>query len=142
VGDTGPLVAALDKRDRAHVLSRRLLSEIGRGLILPATVLAEADFLLRRRVSGLAARALLRGAVAGEHSVHFLSASLLRRAAEIDSYFADLDLGLTDSSVMALAERENLPILTYDFEHFRATRPRDGYWRLVVSERQYAESTG
>jgi hypothetical protein len=41
---------------------------------------------------------------------------------------------------MALAERHDLPILTFDFEHFRATRPRRGYWRLVVDEARYAES--
>jgi hypothetical protein len=43
---------------------------------------------------------------------------------------------------MALAERHRLPILTFDFAHFRATRPRRGYWTLVVDEARYAESTG
>jgi len=33
---------------------------------------------------------------------------------------------------MALAERDDLPILTFDFRDFRATQPRRGYWRLVV----------
>jgi len=33
---------------------------------------------------------------------------------------------------MALAEEQDLPILTFDFEHVRATRPRRGYWQLVV----------
>jgi uncharacterized protein len=134
-------VAALNKRDDAHALSRALLSELGRDLVLPLPVLAEADHLLRTRVNSAAARALLGAAAAGEHSVHFLSSRLLRRAAEIDSQFADLDLGLADGAVMALAEGENLPILTYDFKHFRATLPGRGYWRLVIDERQYAEAT-
>jgi hypothetical protein len=43
---------------------------------------------------------------------------------------------------MALAERRRLPILTFDLEHFRATRPPRGSWRLVVDEARYAESTG
>jgi hypothetical protein len=55
---------------------------------------------------------------------------LLRRAVEIDARFADLDLGLTDATVMALAERHDYPILTFDFEHFRAAAPPHGYWRL------------
>jgi hypothetical protein len=42
---------------------------------------------------------------------------------------------------MALAERRRLPILTFDFEHFRATRPARGYWRLIVDENRYAEAT-
>ena len=61
---------------------------------------------------------------------------------EIDAGFADLDLGLVDSAVMAIAERQDLPILTFDFEHFRATRPASGYWRLVVDEGRYLEATG
>jgi len=42
---------------------------------------------------------------------------------------------------MALAEEQDLPILTFDFEHVRATRPRRGYWQLVVDERRYREAT-
>ena len=41
---------------------------------------------------------------------------------------------------MAVAERDDLPILTFDFEHFRATRPRRGFWQLVVDEARYADS--
>lgn len=71
----------------------------------------------------------------------FLSAGLLRRAAELDARFADLGLGLADGAVMAVAERYELPILTFDFEHFRATHPATGYWRLVIDEGRYAEAT-
>jgi predicted nucleic acid-binding protein len=67
--------------------------------------------------------------------------TLFRRAVEIDARHADLGLGLTDASVMALAERHDLPILTFDFEHFRAAPPPDGYWRLVVDEARYADAT-
>jgi predicted nucleic acid-binding protein len=61
---------------------------------------------------------------------------------EIDAQHADLDLGLVDATVMAIAERHELPVLTFDFAHFRATRPATGEWRLVVNEAQYAESVG
>ena len=77
----------------------------------------------------------------GEHGVAFASARLLRRAVEFDAGFADLGLGLVDAAVMALAEQLELPILTFDFEHFRATRPRRGYWQLVVDEQRYREAT-
>jgi predicted nucleic acid-binding protein len=66
----------------------------------------------------------------------------LRRAAQIDTRFADLGLGFADASLMALAERRSLPVLTFDFAHFRATRPSHGYWRLVVDEQRYREFTG
>lgn len=78
---------------------------------------------------------------AGQHSVAFLSPGLLRRAVELDTHFADLGLGLADATVMAVAESDELPILTFDFEHFWATRPAGGFSRLIIDEDRYAEAT-
>jgi len=141
VGDTGPLLAATDRRDPAHELAGALVAELGRNLLVPEPVVGEVDYLIRKRVSTYSARLFLEALSSGAHEVAFLSRKLLRRATEIDAAFADLDLGYVDSAVMALAERENLPILTFDFNHFRATRPGRGYWRLVIDEQQYADAT-
>ena len=73
--------------------------------------------------------------------IGFLSQVLLKRAVELDAQYADLSLGIGDAAVMAIAEERGLPILTFDFEHFRATRPRNGYWKLVVDEPRYRESS-
>ncbi len=105
-------------------------------------MIVEVDQLLRSRIGGHSARQFLASLVAGEHSVAFLSSALLRRAAEIDARFADLGLGLADASVMALAERQGHPILTFDFEHFRAAPPQHGYWPLVIDESRYAKAIG
>ncbi|MDX6651652.1 MAG: hypothetical protein QOJ38_433 [Solirubrobacterales bacterium] len=105
-------------------------------------VLVEADHLLRRRVDSNTARLLLDSVARGVHLAAPLTSGLLKRAVEIDAEFADLDLGLADAAVMAIAERDDLPILTFDFEHFRATRPRQGFWRLVIDEARYREATG
>jgi uncharacterized protein len=135
-------VAAANRRDHAHRLAAELVTHLGRELLIPDLVLVEVDQLLRARVSVDSARAFLASVAAAEHSVVFLTAGLLRRAGEIDARFGDLDLGLVDAAVMAIAERENLPILTFDFEHFRATAPRDGFWRLVVDESRYDDAVG
>ncbi len=105
-------------------------------------MIVEVDQLLRARVGSKTARAFLRALAVGEHTPVGLTAGLLRRAVEIDARFADLNLGFVDSAVMALAERDRLPILTFDFGHFRATRPARGFWRLVVDESRYREPTG
>ncbi|MGZ4242513.1 MAG: type II toxin-antitoxin system VapC family toxin [Actinomycetota bacterium] len=141
VADTGPIVAASNQRDEAHELAAALVSELGRDLIVPDAVIVEVDHLLRSRVSTQAARLFLSALVDGEHRVGYLTPALLRRAAEFDERFADVDLGVADASVMAYAERHRLPILTFDFQHFRATRPASGYWRLVVDEARYREAT-
>jgi hypothetical protein len=100
------------------------------------------DQLVRARLGTAAGRAFLRAVSAGEHSIAFLTPGLLRRANEIDDRYADLRLGLVDASVMAIAERHRLPVLTFDFAHFRATRPESGHWRLVVDESRYADVVG
>jgi uncharacterized protein len=108
---------------------------------VPDLVLVEVDQIIRARRSTDAARAVLAAAAAGEFTVAYATPRLLSRAVEIDSRYADLDLGLVDAAVMAVAERERAPVLTFDFEHFRATRPQRGFWRLVIDEREYAEAT-
>lgn len=118
------------------------MARLGRELLVPDLVLVGVDQLLRSHVSRTAAHLFLAAIVRGEHIVQFPSAALLRRAVEIDNSFADLDVGLVDATVMALAELHELPILTFDFEHFRATRPRRGYWQLVVDESRYRDATG
>jgi predicted nucleic acid-binding protein len=89
-----------------------------------------------------AARSFLRALSAGEHSLVYVTPGLLRRAIEFDTGYAGLGLGLVDGCVMAFAERHALPILTFDFAHFRATRPATGYWELVVDESRYADAIG
>lgn len=139
IADTGPLVAAANRRDRGHGLAAAIVTELGRDLIVPLPVAVETDQLLRSRVNESAARKFLSALAQGQHEVAFLSAGVFKRAAEIDARFAGL--GLADASIMAFAERHDLPVLTFDFEHFRAAPPAVGYWRLVVDETRYLEAT-
>jgi uncharacterized protein len=136
------LLAAANRRDQAHLLAAELVTRLGRDLIVPGPVIVEADQLLRSRIGDHAARLFLGALAAGEHGVAFLSPALLGRAAEIDARFADLGLGFVDAAVMALAERHCHPILTFDFEHFRAAPPQSGYWRLVIDESRYVKAVG
>lgn len=139
VADTGPLLAAADKRDRAHRLATVLVKEFGSDLLVPDPVLVEVEQLLRSRVGRHSAAAFLVSVAAGQHQVAFLTPGLLSRAVEINAKFLDLGLGLVDASVMAVAERNNLPVLTFDFADFRAAPPESGYWRMVVDEAAYAQ---
>jgi predicted nucleic acid-binding protein len=140
LADTGPIVAAANRRDHAHDLAAALVTELGRELVVLDPVIVEVDQLLRARVNRDAAVAFLSAIAKGEHAVDFMTQGLVRNAAEIDARFRDLDLGFVDASIMAYAERHDLPILTFDFEDFRAAPPRGGYWRLVVDEERYQEA--
>jgi predicted nucleic acid-binding protein len=118
------------------------VTELGRDLLIPEPVIVEVDQLLRSRVGAHAARLFLEAVAGGEHVVVNLSPVLLRRAVEIDATFADLGLGYTDAAVMAVAGRNRLPVLTFDFEHFRAASPPHGFWQLVVDEHRYRHHVG
>ncbi|MEX2557794.1 MAG: PIN domain-containing protein [Actinomycetota bacterium] len=141
LADTGPLLAAANTRDEAHGLASALVAELGRDLVVLDPVVVEVDHLLRSRLGSEAARLFLRSLVEGEHRVAFVTAGILEGASEFDARYADLDLGFVDGTIMAYAERHRLPILTFDFEHFRATKPTHGYWRLVVDEARYRDAT-
>lgn len=74
-------------------MAEALVTELGRDLVVPDPVIVETDHLLRSRVGTASARLFLSALVHGEHQVAYLTPALLRRAAEIDQRFDDLDLG-------------------------------------------------
>ncbi|MGH2829752.1 MAG: type II toxin-antitoxin system VapC family toxin [Actinomycetota bacterium] len=136
--DTAPLVASADRRDRAAGLARQLISRGAGDMIVPDPVLAEAEWLIRSRISPASARSLLESVRVGDLKRVPLDGSLYDRAVEYDRTYKDLNLGLVDASVMALAEQTRGLVLTFDFRDFRATRPlRGGWWRLAIDEETY-----
>lgn len=139
--DTAPLVSALDARDSAHGFAGPLLTGLRRQALIPTPVLAEVDYFVSKRVGGYAARTFLKEVAGGTHDVAYLTAGLLRRAVELDDRYADLNLGFADTCLMAIAERHELPILTFDFADFRATESASGPWRLVLDESGYRTVT-
>lgn len=138
VADTAPLVSFVDRSDRAHRLAVRLVSELGADLMVPDAVVVEAYYLIRARISREVAQAFLEDFRTEALRRIPLSPGLFGRAVEYDRAYADLELGIVDASVMALAEAEKARVLTFDFRDFRATRPlRGGFWPLVVDEERF-----
>jgi predicted nucleic acid-binding protein len=61
----------------------------------------------------------------GDFKLIDLEAQDYRRAAELVEAYADLPLGTTDATVIALAERLELrEVATLDHRHFTVVRPR------------------
>lgn len=135
VADTGPLAAALNTRDEHHRFAAALVARLGREILVPETVATEVDVILRRKEQPAAARRFLAALRSGELQRTQLTEAVFGRAVELDERHAALDLGIVDASVMAVAEATSAPVLTFDFEHFRATTDADGRpWRLLVDE--------
>lgn len=123
--DTSPLLAAIDLADPDHRACAKLVIEASEDLVVPALVLAELDYWCGRRLGQGAWLTFLDDVVAGAFRVEAPSRADLARSRELQNQYADLDLGIVDASVIALAERLAEPkVATLDHRHFGVVRPR------------------
>ena len=122
--DTNILVAVANSRDIHHEVARELLETLPDELLVPATVIAEVCYLLGERGGAGAEAAFLRAFGAGDLSLAELTPTDLIRMADLVERYADLGLGGTDASLVAVAERLGIErIATLDRRHFAVVRP-------------------
>jgi uncharacterized protein len=124
--DTSILYALLDRRDRRHPEATDWYSGVDEDLATTPLVLAETDHLAQTRAGAKAARAFRRDVRSGAYSVEWWPEAAEAVAGVADAY-EDLGLGLTDASLVVLADRlETNRIATFDERHFRTVRPLSG----------------
>jgi uncharacterized protein len=123
VVDTSVLLAAADDADPDHQACAEAIQNAG-PLVTTALVIAETAYLIGRQL-GAAAEARFFLAVAdGELQIETITPADARRIAELIETYADLGLGGTDASLIAIAERMKLGTLaTLDRRHFSVVRP-------------------
>jgi predicted nucleic acid-binding protein len=125
--DTSGLLAAIDGSQRLHRAAADVLRTVPGPRVLSPFVLAELDYLLTRRVSTSAAAALLSEVATGAYRLEAFDQNDVSRAGEIIARYRDLEIGLTDASLIVLAERyRTWDLLTLDERHFRAATGPDG----------------
>jgi uncharacterized protein len=128
VCDTGPLVAAAIKNDVRHRECVDLFTALhlaDRRILVPATVVAEAGYLLEREGGpGLEAQFLTSLADGTLWPVE-LTREDYARAAQLVLAYQSLPLGTTDATVIAVCERLGLgEVASLDRRHFTVVRPR------------------
>lgn len=93
--------------------------------MLPATVVAEVGYMIEQYGSPQAEAQFLDSIAAGDFQPVNLIGEDYARMAELVAQYADLPLGTTDASIIALAERLNInDVATLDRRHFSVVRPR------------------
>jgi predicted nucleic acid-binding protein len=123
--DTGPLVATADRADKDHAACRALLEGEAGPLVTTAMVIAEAAYLIDRQLGPTAEAGLYTAITAGQLEVADLTGEDWARIGELVTGYADLRLGGTDASVIAVAERYGATrIATLNHRHFHVVRPR------------------
>ena len=134
--ETSGLVAALDRSEEHHQAAASSLKQSGEPRVLSPFVLAELDYLLTRHVSARIARLFLREVAGGAYELAPFDADDVARAAVVLDRYGELGLGLTEASIVVLAERyRTIDVLTLDERHFRAiTGPRNQPFRLLPAD--------
>lgn len=135
--DAGPLIAAADRSDSRRAVTQELLLAEDGPLAIPASVSAEIDYMLGRRVGAQARRAFLADLAEGTYSVECLDPEDYPTIAALDRRYEDLDLSLADLSVVVIAERLGTRrLLTFDERDFRAVAPlQGGSFELLPADR-------
>lgn len=133
--DTGALLDYIVATAPDHRAFREAIDD-ARTRFVPGLVLAELDYFLRRERPGM--RAFMRDLERGAFTYAGPTPSVLNRAMQIDRQFADLELGLVDASIAALAEELGVyRLATRDVRHFSPLRLRGGRrFELAVMPRR------
>lgn len=122
--DTNVLVAAARTADTNHDAAARLLETINEPLLVPPTVLAEVCYLLNEWGGPGVEVRFLRDIRPGGLQLAELTTADVARMADLVERYADLRLGGTDASLVAIAERLRIDrIATFDRRHFTVVRP-------------------
>ncbi len=123
VVDTSVFLAAADDADANH--NRCVQAIDGESpLITTALVIAETSYLIGRQLGAAAEAAFFRAVAAGEIQIESITRTEGHRIADLIERYADLGLGGTDASLIALAERLGATrIATLDRRHFSVVRP-------------------
>ena len=125
--DTSVLLAAFVADQRHHEACARVLSE-ARTLVVSPLVVAELDYLAARIAGVDAELTLLAELCSGAYELAPLGVEDLDRAREVVKRYRDLALGLTDASLVVLADRYGTDtIATLDERHFRVTQSLSGH---------------
>lgn len=125
--DTGVLYAALDAEDPDHGSCAKLLRETEELLLIPAPVLVELDYWVRKFASSPVWLSFCEDVYSGAYTVVSLDATLLLEAARLQVRYDDLPLGLVDAAVFATCESiGERKVATLDHRHFSILRTREG----------------
>lgn len=122
--DTGVLVSIADTTDPHHDAGVALLEAETETLVTSAMVIAEAAYLLDRDLGPHAEALLYQMILDGDLHVDALTIEDWQRVHDLVQRYADLRLGGTDASLIALAERHRQQrIATLNRRHISVVRP-------------------
>lgn len=126
MADTSALLAFVDRDTEEHGDVRSFIDDNSERLIVSPLVLAEIDYMIATRLGVDAEIEFLEDVSVGRYQLASFTDNDMATALGLVRQYKDLDIGVTDASIAAIAARHRTTsILTLD-QHFRAIRPLNG----------------
>jgi predicted nucleic acid-binding protein len=134
--DAAPIVALAESNEPRRQAILDLMEAEPGDLLIPSPVTAEIDYLLGQRFGGKARSAFLRDLGAGRFTGPCLEREDYTSIRDLDTRYADLELGLADCALVVIANRyETSRIVSFDERHFRAVTPlRGGAFTILPAD--------
>lgn len=127
VVDSSALFAALDEAEPKHEQVVAALASAQQSMVLSPFVLAELDYFLVRHLGVATELAFLAEVARGTYELAGFDGEDVARAHDVIGRYGDLRIGVTDASIVVLAQRyATNRVLTLDERHFRVLRTFDG----------------
>ena len=133
IADTSGLLAYYNAAEPAHERVKAAVESAAEPLVVSPFVVAELDYLLASRAGVPAELAVLGELGSGAYELPALTATDIVTCAQIVERYADQKVGVTDASLVLLANRfDTRTILTLDHRHFDVLKSLKGKKFLVV----------
>ncbi|MDE0232140.1 MAG: PIN domain-containing protein [bacterium] len=133
IADTSGLIPYFNESDPDHEAVVTWIEAKDPDMVVSPFVVGEIDYLVATRLGVQWELEVLRELAGGAYHLATIDADDLVAATEVVERYRDLGIGITDASLVVLAERyRTRTILTLDQRHFNVLRPLDGgHFKLV-----------
>lgn len=127
IADTSGLLALYNSKEPTHHAVAKAVAATSDVLVVSPFVIAELDYLVATRLGVDTELRVLAELSSGAYELAALSAVEIHAAMALIDRYRKLEIGVTDASMVVLAERyRTRTILTLDWRHFSTIRPLDG----------------
>jgi uncharacterized protein len=112
-----------------------MVEEVAEDLVVPVPVLVEVDYWLRKLGQVNVWQTFAEDVAQGAYALAHTDEQHVLRAAELETQYADLDLGFVDAAVIVTCERlGETKVATLDRRDFSVVRPHHCERLLLLPE--------
>lgn len=127
IADTSGLLAFFNRSEPRHAAVTEAMEASPGPIVVSPFVLAELDYLVATRMGVEAELSIMTELASGAYALAEFGVTDLAMAAEIIDRYRDQQVGLTDASLVVLADRfRTSKVLTLDRRHFSVLRALSG----------------